>query len=327
MMSIAMVADSVAVFGVESPTYAAIRFVQFSAVTILFGSLALAQIVLPRFARVARADATVVESIVTQALHWTRIALVVLAGATLARLAAQHIVYFEDASWSMSTMQPLLLLSGWGHAWLLAAAAILLGFLAHRLAHHKRRGSWLLLSVPAFALSWSLAMSGHAAAAQNPLLAMTLDALHVIAAGGWIGSLTMLMLIAVPTVLRASNDHRHQLVARLIAAFSPTALVFSFTLGVTGAVAGWRNVGSWQGLVGSTYGQLLLVKLGLVAVVAVAGAINWRRVLPRLGEPSATRTLQRSAKFELAAALVILVVTAVLVATPTPEFVVATSAP
>lgn len=322
MMSLAMVADSVAVFSVESPTYAAIRFVQFSAVTILFGSLALVQIVLPRFVRDARADATVVESIVVHALHWTRLALVVLAGATLARLAAQHIVYFEEASWSMGTMQPLLLLSGWGHAWLLAAAAIALGFLAHRLAHHQQRGSWLLLSIPAFALSWSLAMSGHAAAAPNPLLAMTLDALHVIAAGGWIGSLAMVMLIAVPAVLRTSNNG-HQTVARLIAAFSPTALAFAFTLGVTGTIAGWRNVGSWHALIGSAYGRLLVIKLALVAVVAAAGAINWRRILPRLGEASATRTLQRSAQFELAAALVILVLTAVLVATPTPELIVA----
>lgn len=326
-MHIALVADSVAFFGVESPTYSAIRFVQFAAVTMLFGALALVQIVLPRFARDARADATVIENIIVQALHWTRIALVVLAGATIARLAAQHIVYFENASWSMGTMQPLLLLSGWGHAWLLAAAAIVLGFLAHRLAHHKRRASWLLLSVPAFALSWSLAMSGHAAAAPNPLVAMMLDALHVIAAGGWIGSLTMLMLIAVPTVLRSSNDDNQQSVARLISAFSPTALIFASVLGVTGIIAGWRNVGSWHGLVGSAYGQLLLVKFGLVVTVAAVGAVNWRRLLPRLGQPSATRTLRRSAQFELAAALVILVVTAVLVATPTPELVVAASAP
>lgn len=313
-----VLADTVAVFGVESPTYAVIRFVQFTAVTIVFGALALVQIVLPRFARGAPAHDAVVDFVVARALHWTRVALIVLAGATVARLAAQHVVYFEDASWSMGTMRPLLLLSGWGHGWLLAAAAIALALVAHTLATQRHRGSWIALSLPSFAIAWSLAMSGHAAAAPNAMLAMSLDALHVVAAGGWMGSLALLMTIAVPAVLRTADAEGHHTVARLIAAFSPTALAFAGILGVTGVLAGWRNVGSWQALIASTYGQLLLLKLGVVSLAAGAGAVNWQRVLPRLGQASATRTLRRSAQFELAAAVAVLAITAVLVATSTP---------
>ena len=314
-----VLADTVAVFGVESPAYSVIRFVQFSAVTILIGSLALVQVVLPRFTRTAADHDSLLEAIVARVLRWTRIALITLAFATLARLAAQHVVYFEDARWSMETMRPLLLLSGWGHAWLLAGAAILLGLFAHRLASQRRRGSWPLLTFTTFALAWSLAMSGHAAAASDPLVAMTLDAMHVVAAGGWMGSLAMLMVIAVPTALETSDEDGHRLVARLIAAFSPTALVFASLLVVTGLIAAWRNLGSLHALLTSAYGQLLILKLLLVFTAAATGAINWRRVLPRLGLPSATRTLRRSATFEIAIAIAILAVTAVLVAAPTPD--------
>ena len=317
------VADTVAAFGVESPVYAAIRFAQFTAITVLIGALVLVQVVLPKFIGGElphhKHGEALSGTIVRRALRWIQFALLALAVSTGVRLAAQHIVFFEDARWSMETMRPLLLLSGWGHGWLLAASAIGLGLFTARMARQRRRGSWVILSVLAFALAFSLSMSGHAAAAPTLWLAMSLDAVHVVAAGGWIGSLAMLLVLALPTVLQTVEVEGHRAVARLIAAFSPAALSFAFLLGVTGTVAGWRNVGSWSALTGSAYGQLLVVKLLLVGVVAAAGAVNWRRILPSLGQRSATRTLRRSAAFELLMALGILALTAVLVATPTPS--------
>ena len=71
-----VLADTVAVFGVESPAYTFIRFVQFSAITILIGSLALVQLVLPRFARAQVGHDSLREAIVARVLRWTRMALV-----------------------------------------------------------------------------------------------------------------------------------------------------------------------------------------------------------------------------------------------------------
>ena len=56
----------------------------------------------------------------------------------------------------------------------------------------------------------------------------------------------------------------------------------------------------------------------LLAGVAALGFYNWRRVLPTLGDDAATHRLRRSARVELGLGLVVLLVTAVLVALPTP---------
>ena len=56
----------------------------------------------------------------------------------------------------------------------------------------------------------------------------------------------------------------------------------------------------------------------MLTVAAAAGAYNWKRVLPLLGTATATSRLRRSTSVELAAALIVLLITAVLVATPMP---------
>ena len=56
-------------------------------------------------------------------------------------------------------------------------------------------------------------------------------------------------------------------------------------------------------------------KLVLVAVVLGLGALNYRRLAPRLGSSAGDRALRRSAAWELVVANLVLVVTAVLVRT------------
>ena len=70
----------------------------------------------------------------------------------------------------------------------------------------------------------------------------------------------------------------------------------------------------WQ----SEYGRTLLLKLGILSVVAGTGAYNWLRVKPALGSIEGAVRIRRSATLELAVGVLVLVVTAVLVATPTP---------
>ncbi|MEO7964997.1 MAG: hypothetical protein ABIT38_13925, partial [Gemmatimonadaceae bacterium] len=61
----------------------------------------------------------------------------------------------------------------------------------------------------------------------------------------------------------------------------------------------------------------LLVKLAILALVAITGFYNWRYVQPQLGTDLATARLKRSATVELTVALLVLLVTAILVASPT----------
>ena len=242
----------------------------------------------------------------------------IIGAATMARLIAQHAVFFgSNEVWTRSSLSALLLHSGWGRAWWLAFGATAVGLWGVRRIGRAGARGWPAVAAAALALAASVAMSGHAAAAST--LAMTLHTLHVLGAGGWIGSLAALMLVAVPAVLQSGGEERHGHVAGLVRAFSPTALGFVGLLGVTGAIAAWRNIGSVEGLWRESYGQVLLVKLALLSVAAGTGAYNWRRVLPILGSDTATARLRKSSTLELTAALVVLVVTAVLVATPMPS--------
>src|SRR5262249_57501692 len=54
-------------------------------------------------------------------------------------------------------------------------------------------------------------------------------------------------------------------------AFSPIAMGCVATLAVTGTYRSWRDIGSWDALFGTTYGRIVLVKSGLLAVLLVLG--------------------------------------------------------
>lgn len=306
------------VFGVESPAYVVIRAVLSIALVGLLGILALHLLVLPRFARQpVTSEAATLRALDRAARTWAATFLWVIGAATLARLIAQHAVFFGTSEvWTRSSLSALLLHSGWGRAWWLALGATAVGLWGTHRIRLARAHGWTVLTTAALALAASVALSGHAAAATP--LAMIIHALHVLGAGGWIGSLAALMLAAVPTVLRSGGDERHGHVAGLVRAFSPTALGFAGLLAVTGAIAAWRNIGSVAGLWQEPYGKVLLGKLALLSIAAGTGAYNWKRVLPYLGSATATARLRKSATLELAAALVVLFVTAVLVATPMP---------
>ena len=84
---------------------------------------------------------------------------------------------------------------------------------------------------------------------------------------------------------------------------------------VPSGVRSIAGVATWE----SAYGRTLLLKLALLSAVFGTGAYNWLRVRPALGSEVAAGRLRRSAALELAVGVVVLAVTAVLVATATPS--------
>ena len=85
-----------------------------------------------------------------------------------------------------------------------------------------------------------------------------------------------------------------------------------------GVVSAWLRLGTLSALWSSPYGQMLMRKLVILLGVALAGLYNWRRMRPALGTPDVARRFRRSATIELAFGVAVIVVTAFLVATPTP---------
>jgi putative copper export protein len=80
-----------------------------------------------------------------------------------------------------------------------------------------------------------------------------------------------------------------------------------------------RHVKYLAALWTTPYGLALDVKLGAVAAVVGFGYWNWQRLKPRLGEETAARELHTNARYEIAMAGLVLVITGVLVSLPSPK--------
>jgi copper transport protein len=159
------------------------------------------------------------------------------------------------------------------------------------------------------------AATGHPRAVSPELLAVAADALHLLAGGVWLGGLTGLAL-ALPTL-----SGRPWLAAEVLFRFSAAAAALLGALVLSGAFLAWRIVGSWQGLVSTGYGQLLLVKIAVAATAVLLASWNRFRLLPRVQAASAghqragaaARVLTRTTSLEAGVLVVALFVTGFLV--------------
>ena len=297
-------------FDAGSPLYAAIRWFGFAAMLALVGVAGFALVVLPAATR-RLGGATPAFDPRIQAAGLVAAAL--LLAAVLARLAAQWAALQGGELAGPSRAGSMVGSTLWGRAWLLHLASSGIALAGFAMLRRARRVAWAAIVLALAGSAVAMALSGHAAASPVPALAVTLDAIHVLAAGGWLGTLLVLVTVAM-----RSRDARGPVVAALVTSFSPLALACAFALGFTGLAAAWTNVGSIAALAGTDYGQALLVKLALLMLVVALGAWNWRRVRPTLVDDASVARVRHSSVAELLLAAAVLGATAVLVATPTP---------
>ncbi len=122
------------------------------------------------------------------------------------------------------------------------------------------------------AATW--AMSEHASTGVQAELAMPVDVLHLLAVAMWLGGLA-----AVLTALHWGPFPTPATVRR----FSQTAFASVLVLTATGLYQSWRQLGSFTALTGTSYGQLLMVKVGLVVLLVGIASIS-RSWVAQLGE-------------------------------------------
>lgn len=306
-------------FGAESPGYVVVRALQFTALLVVIGALAFALVVMGLFRR-AEVDQGVVESMRAQAARlgaWAATALLVTA---VSRLYTQSLAMHGPGE----ALDPLfvgamVIKTLWGYAWLIQVAGALLAVAGFAFARRGRSSGWVVAAIAGLALASTPALSGHAASTPDlTVQAVVADTLHVIGAAGWLGSLLFVLAVGIPLALRQANDRRGATVARLVNAFSPTALAFAGLATLTGVFAAWLHIGFSSALWTSDYGRTLLMKLAILCVVLGTGAYNWLRVKPALGDDVGTKRMQRSATLELGVGVLVVIVTAILVATPPP---------
>lgn len=209
-----------------------------------------------------------------------------------------------------------------GQAWLgRAVAAVALACLAAWLRRRPRPGLGLDAAVVlSVVLCLAPAVGGHARV--NGPVAFLTDAVHVLAAAVWVGGLA-----AVGLAIWLAGPDRRALVARALPRFSTAALVSVGVLLACGVVNGYLQVRSWDALVHTTYGKLVLVKAALLVPLVLLGAYQRLRAVPaaRAGRPMPG--FVRAAAHELGLMAAVVGVTAVLAAEPPARAVVQPSGP
>jgi copper resistance protein D len=284
----------------------AIRTVHFTASAITAGALIFRGFVAEPTLRVEPHANALVDAQL-RATAWIGIAFVVVSGLTWVLLLTMSLSGEGPGEALISgALRDVLNLTqfGWVSQVRLALAIVLSISLAF-----DRSELWHLLALAAAAcLVASIAWTGHAASTPSTLgyLHLASDALHLTAAAAWIGGLVPLALL-----LRALRNHQGWASLQLDAVrrFSTLAIISVATLILSGFVNAWILVGSFRGLVMTGYGQLLMLKLAIFAVMLVFAALNRLVLTPRLASTSdearqgALHALSRNTWIEIALGL------------------------
>jgi copper transport protein len=250
------------------------------------------------------------------------LAVVALAGIFFEGASAAGFTIGEAFHWSVFRG---VLETRFGKVWLgQAVAAVVLAALAFWLRRRADRVAAVATAGLALALLVTPGLSGHARTTGGT--AMVADFVHLAAGATWTGGLVFLVL----GLVWAAGD-RWALAARAVPRFSTLAVVSVAALVAAGVVNAYLQVRTWRGLWETTYGVLLLTKIGLVLPLLLLGAYNNRYAVPRLRLGIASvveqRRFLRTAGVEVALIIAIVAVTAVLVSEPPAKASVAPTGP
>jgi copper resistance protein D len=219
-------------------------------------------------------------------LAWIGLGLTVLSGVIwlLIEAASMSELPFDQAM-SSSVLVTVLQETQFGQV---CEIRILLSLvLAACLAYHRFARADRLALAAGLGLAAAIAWTGHAGSTPGELgnLHLTADALHLVAAAAWIGALVPLTIL----LAGARGDRAlawPSLVRDATRRFSTLGVVSVATIAATGIVNAWILVGSFDALLSTGYGRLLMLKLGVLAIMLVFAASNRFWLTPRLARTS-----------------------------------------
>jgi len=190
-------------------------------------------------------------------------------------------------------------------ALVLAAVALLT---ARRTGGTAQR-RWLWLAVASGAgLVYAHVSAGHAGAASPRVAEILAQWVHVVAASVWVGGLAALLA----GVRGAPDEEKASAVRR----FSTVAAFTIAIIAATGVVRALGELNRWSDLWTSGYGIVVIVKSGLILLLASLGAVNRYRNVPRVG--SDLGGLRRVSRVEVVVGVVTLAAASVLASLAPP---------
>jgi putative copper resistance protein D len=197
----------------------------------------------------------------------------------------------------------------------LVIAAVLAAGLPAGFAPSSNRATYVLLA----AALGSVALIGHAAGISGALGAIerTTLALHLLAAGAWLGALPLLWMLA--------DRQGSAELAQTLERFSRFGAVLVALVLASGTLSAWYRLGAAQALFTSGYGRILLGKIALVGGMGAIALFNRNRLTPALKRPdlqdqlAARRALRWSIAVETAVGALVVAVAFVLGSAEAPQ--------
>ena len=205
-----------------------------------------------------------------------------------------------------------------GLTWMVRIAALLLIAVVAIFGRRAPTLSLVLSSLlGAIALS-TLAWTGHGAMDEGLLryVHFTSDIAHLLGAGGWLGALIAFVLLLRSN--RLDGEQRLRLLSRTLTGFESAGALIVISLSITGIANYVLIVGpEISGVMKSTYGVLLALKIALFVGMLILAAANRFHLSPLLDRSLQTgrhapaiKALRRSIILELAVAVAIISIVA-----------------
>ena len=319
------------------------RWVSYISMMLLFGGFAFRSLVLiPALRRALdRAERTEAgRAGVGRILRLLWLGVVLLAVTSVVALVLQASDVFDKSfakALSLSLLSQVLA-TGYGPSWILQVGALtaivvillLLTKGSNRHPEREQSALWWAGLVAGVVLLIAPSWTGHAmVSVKHFRLAVITDWLHLLAGGFWVGGLFHLALAWPYALSKISDRNRPVAVHHLIRSFTRTAMPSVALMVLAGLYNTWAHVPSLKALWLTPYGQALSVKLLLVLLMLLLGAINnyhFGKRAARLAQKQESldsdsaspseRSFYRSVAFEASLGVVVLLVTAVLVFLP-----------
>lgn len=176
--------------------------------------------------------------------------------------------------------------SRFGQLWLLRVGLLLAlgGFCDQPFLWQEKETPlrWVGIALAA-ATMLPFSLNSHAAVpADGRTAAVVADWIHLAAASVWVGGLIAVLAGVVYGARGASRQERLSTYALLVPRFSTLAIASVVILSITGFYASWLQVGNLIALFETSYGQTLMIKVGLMLLMVALGAVNLLLIGPRL---------------------------------------------
>jgi copper resistance protein D len=252
---------------------------------------------------------------------WTALAVATLSGSAWLVFVAAEIAgssaadaVSEGVAWTVLTQ------TAFGDAWMLRlgmASLLTVLLLLPKPNPGFAVASDVIGALLAAGLAASLAWAGHAAATEglDGTIHLASDAMHLVAAGAWLGALWPLSIL-LDRARQAAGPLSAAIAYQATRRFSILGMISVAAIVASGAVNTYEILGLTAFSLGTDYNRLLLAKIGLFAAMIGIAAVNRRRLTPRLADERdhrhAMRQLQLNSLTEAGLGLLILVIVAML---------------